>query len=145
MITNLFEKKAVTEVTHMIKLTEMDDNVTLAAQLEEEDGKEGRGRSVILINKINAKPEDVDEVLKAWAEDAAFFKKKPGFISAQLHRGTGGSGVFINYAVWESVEHLKQALSDPAFGSALARYPDSVVASPHLFRKVAVPGICVAD
>lgn len=145
MITNLFEKKAVTEVTHMIKLTEMDDNVTLAAQLEEEDGKEGRGRSVILINKINAKPEDADEVLKAWAEDAAFFKKKPGFISAQLHRGIGGSGVFINYAVWESVEHLKQALSDPAFGSALVRYPDSVVASPHLFRKVAVPGICVAD
>jgi quinol monooxygenase YgiN len=145
VITNLFEKKAVTEVTHMIKLTEMDDNVTLAAQLEEEDGKEGRGRSVILINKINAKPEDADEVLKAWAEDAAFFKKKPGFISAQLHRGIGGSGVFINYAVWESVEHLKQALSDPAFGSALVRYPDSVVASPHLFRKVAVPGICVAD
>ena len=123
----------------------MDDNVTLAAQLEEEDGKEGRGRSVILINKINAKPEDVGDVLKAWAEDAAFFKKKPGFISAQLHRGIGGSGVFINYAVWESVEHLKQALSDPAFGSALVRYPDSTVASPHLFRKVAVPGICVAD
>jgi quinol monooxygenase YgiN len=145
VITNLFEKKAVTEVTHMIKLTEMDDNVTLAAQLEQEDEKEGRGSSVILINKINAKPEDVDEVLKAWAEDAAFFKKKPGFISAQLHRGIGGSCVFVNYAVWESVEHLKQALSDPAFGSALVRYPDSVVASPHLFRKVAVPGICVAD
>jgi quinol monooxygenase YgiN len=130
----------------MIKLTEMDDNVTLAAQLEQEDEKEeGRASSVILINKINVKPEDVDEVLKAWAEDAAFFKKKPGFISAQLHRGIGGSCVFINYAVWESVGHLKEALSDPAFGSALAHYPDGTVASPHLFRKVAVPGICVAD
>jgi quinol monooxygenase YgiN len=139
------ENKAVAEVTDMIKLTEMDDNVTLAAQLEQEDEKEGRGRSVILINKINVKPEDVDEVLKAWTEDAAFFKKKPGFISAQLHRGIGGSCVFVNYAVWESVGHLKQALSDPAFGSALVRYPESVVASPHLFRKVAVPGICVAD
>ena len=100
---------------------------------------------MILIKKINVKPEDVDEVLKAWAEDAAFFKKKPGFISAQLHRGIGGSCVFINYAVWESVGHLKEALSDPAFGSALAHYPDGTVASPHLFRKVAVPGICVAD
>ncbi|MDQ3975559.1 MAG: antibiotic biosynthesis monooxygenase, partial [Thermoproteota archaeon] len=29
------------------------------------------------------------------------------------------------------------------FRSALARYPDSTVGSPHLFRKVAVPGICV--
>ena len=51
--------------------------------------------------------------------------------------------MFINYAVWESVEHFKQATSDPAFRSALAHYPDSTVASPHLFRKVAVPGICV--
>jgi hypothetical protein len=51
--------------------------------------------------------------------------------------------VFINYAIWESVEHFKQATSDPAFRSALAHYPDSAVGSPHLFRKVAVPGICV--
>jgi len=42
-----------------------------------------------------------------------FFKKKQGFISSQLHRGIGGrSSVFINYAVWESTEHLKDALSD---------------------------------
>jgi quinol monooxygenase YgiN len=90
---------------------------------------------VILIKKINVKPEDVDEVLKAWAEDAAFFKKKPGFISAQLHRGIGGSCVFVNYAVWESVGHLKQALSEPAFGSALVRYPDSVVGVTPPFSK----------
>jgi quinol monooxygenase YgiN len=127
----------------MIKLTEMDDNVTLAAQLEQEDEKEGRGRSVILINKIDVKPEDVDEMLKAWAEDAAFFKK-PGFVSAQLHRGIGGSGVFINYAVWQSVELYKRAtLDDPTFMSSFERYPESTIASPHLFRKVAVAGICV--
>jgi heme-degrading monooxygenase HmoA len=126
----------------MIKFVEMDENVTLAAQLQEE-GKEGGGRSVILINKFNVKPEDVGELLKAWAADAAYLKQKPGFISAQLHRGIGGSCVFVNYAVWESVEQFKQATSDPAFRSALAHYPDSTVASPYLFRKVAVPGICV--
>jgi hypothetical protein len=27
--------------------------------------------------------------------------------------------------------------------ATFARYPDSTVASPHLFQKVAVPGICV--
>ena len=123
---------------YMLKMVEMDKNVTLAAQQEEE----GR-RSVILINKFNVKPEDADNLLKAWADDAAYLKQKPGFISTQLHRGIGGSCVFINYAVWESVEHFKQATSDPAFRSALAHYPDSTVASPHLFRKVAVPGICV--
>jgi hypothetical protein len=45
--------------------------------------------------------------------------------------------------VWESVDHFKQANRDPAFGSALAHYPDSVAASPHLFGKVAGHGICV--
>ncbi len=57
---------------------------------------------VILINKFNVKPEDVDQFLKIWAADAAIMKQQPGFISAQLHRGIGGSCVFINYAVWES-------------------------------------------
>ena len=136
-IHNLFLIKNRIDV--MLKMVEMDENVTLAAQLEEQKN----GQSVILINKFNVKPEDVDSLLKAWAADAAYLKQKPGFISTQLHRGIGGSCVFINYAVWESVEHFKQATSDPAFRSALARYPDSTVASPHLFRKVAVPGICV--
>jgi heme-degrading monooxygenase HmoA len=122
----------------MLKMAEMDEKVTLAAQVEEKGG-----HSVILINKFNVKHEDVDQLLKAWAADAAYLKQKPGFISTQLHRGIGGSCVFINYAVWESVELFKQATSDPAFRSALAHYPDSTVASPHLFRRVAVPGICV--
>jgi heme-degrading monooxygenase HmoA len=122
----------------MLKMAEMDENVTLAEQLEE-DGQ----RSVILINKFNVKPEDADNLLKAWAADAAYLKQKPGFISAQLHRSIRGSCVIINYAVWESVEHFKQATSDPAFRSALSHYLDSTVASPHLFRKVAVPGVCV--
>jgi heme-degrading monooxygenase HmoA len=119
-------------------MTEMDENITLAAQL----GEEGQ-RSVIFINKFNVKPEDADNLLKTWAAAVAILKQKPGFISTQLHRGIGGSCVFINYAVWESVEHFKQATSDPAFRSAQAQYPDSTVSSPHLFRKVAVPGICV--
>ena len=124
----------------MLKMVEMDENVTLATQLEEQNDSE---RPVILINKFNVKPEDVDQLLRAWAADAAYLKQKRGFISTQLHRGIGGSCVFINYAVWESVEHFKQATSDPEFRSALAHYPDSTTGSPHLFRKVAVPGICV--
>src|ERR687883_343718 len=121
----------------MLRMAEMDENVTLAAQLEEQKDS---GRPVILINKFNVKPEDVDQLLKAWAWDAAYLKQKPGFISTQLHRGIGGSCVFINYAVWESIAHFKRAtFDDPTFQSSLERYPDSIVASPHLFRKVAVP------
>ena len=126
----------------MIKLVEMDENVKLTSQLEEE-GKEDEGRSVILINKFNVKPEDVPELPKVWAADAAHHKQTPGFISTQLHRGIGGSCVFVNYTVWESVEDFKHASRNPAFKSTLARYPASTVTSPQLFRKVAVPRICV--
>jgi len=77
----------------LIKLIEMDEMVTLQQQLDQEIGP------VILINKFNVKPEEVDQLLAAWTADAAFFKRQPGFISAQLHRGVGGSCVFINYAV----------------------------------------------
>jgi hypothetical protein len=52
--------------------------------------------------------------------------------------------VFLNYAVWESVEAFRTAFGRPEFRSRLAQYPDSVVASPHLFEKIAVRGICVA-
>lgn len=116
---------------YMLKPIEMDENVILAVQLEEEEG----GRPVILINKFNVQPEDLDQLLNAWAADAAYLKQKPGFIYSQLHRGIGGSCVFINYAVWESVRHTlsrRQAIQIVLRGITLS-----------FFRKVAVSGICV--
>ena len=103
---------------HMIKLVEMDEKVTLSEQLKE--NVEG---TVILINKFNVKPEEVDHFLRAWAADAAYFKQQPGFISTQLHRGIGGSSVFVNYAIWESTElykrHLTILISSPKHRSIL--------------------------
>lgn len=119
------------------QITEMDENVNLFTQMESDVGP------VILINKFNVNLEDVDQFLRVWAADAEIMKRQPGCISAQLHRGIAGSGVFINYAVWESAELLKRALSNPEFQSTTAEYPASVTVSPHLFEKVAVPGICV--
>jgi heme-degrading monooxygenase HmoA len=128
-------------VTHVIRFIEMEENVTIADQLQK-GGKDDR-RSVIMINKFNVKTHDVYGLLEAWAADAAYLKQKQGFISAQLHRAISGSCVFVNYAVWESVEYFNQVTSDPAFRSALERYPESTAASSHLFRKVAVRGTCV--
>jgi len=122
----------------MVRLIEMDDRVSLRAQMQDGDGP------VILINKFTVRPEDVDRLVECWAADAAFLKTQPGYISAQLHRGIGGSCTFVNYAVWESVALFTRAFSKPEFQATMAAYPDGVVASPHLFRKVAVPGICVA-
>jgi heme-degrading monooxygenase HmoA len=121
----------------MLNRAEMDQHVTLFDQLREEVGP------VILFNTFTVAPEDADALLEAWAADAAYLKTKPGFISTQLHRGIGGSCVFLNQAVWESVEAFRNAFGDPQFQATFARYPDSTVATPHLFRKVAVPSICV--
>jgi heme-degrading monooxygenase HmoA len=121
-----------------MKMIEMDQNVTLAQQFDDTGGP------VLLVNKFDVDAADVDQLLAAWADDAAYFKGRPGYISAQLHRGIGGSGVFLNVAVWESVDHFRRAFAAPEFRAQLDRYPSSAVASPHLFRKVPVPNICTA-
>jgi heme-degrading monooxygenase HmoA len=122
----------------MVQFAEMDRSVTLSEQLQDQGGP------VILINKFDVDAADVEQFLAAWADDAAYFKSQPGYIAAQLHRGIAGSGVFLNLAVWESTEHFRRAFANPEFQAKLAHYPPNVVGSPHLFRKVAVPGICVA-
>lgn len=121
----------------MAKLVEMDERVTVSKQLEENIGP------VILMNKFNVKVEEVDQFKKAWAEDALHMKTQPGFISAQLHQGIAGSGVFFNYAVWESATALRKALSNFDLKESIAHYGAGTVLSPHIFKKVAVPGICV--
>ena len=121
----------------MPRLVEMDAQVTVFQQMEEGGGP------VILINKFDVSPEEVDRFLSAWTADAGVMKRQPGFLSTQLHRGIAGSSVFINYAVWESTDAFRRAFANPEFQSRLKDYPSSAVGSPHLFRKVAVPGICV--
>jgi quinol monooxygenase YgiN len=78
----------------------MDDQVTYTQQLQDDDGP------VVLINQFNLAPADATRFLEVWADDAAFMKQQPGFISAQLHRGTAGSTTFVNVAVWESARAL---------------------------------------
>lgn len=120
-----------------IQLTEMDEHVSFFAQLEQDTGP------IVLINKFNVAEQDVQALLDAWADDAAWMKQQPGYISTQLHRGIAGSTTFINVAVWESAKALGQAFRSPEFQARVAHYPESSVTSPHVFQKLAVPGICV--
>jgi heme-degrading monooxygenase HmoA len=122
----------------MPTFVEMDEQTTLSRQIEETAGP------VILINTFTVQADETAQLLTAWAADASWMKQQPGFISTQLHRGIGGSRVFLNYAVWESTEHFKRAFTHPEFRSHLGHYPASTIVSPHLFQKLAVPGICVA-
>ena len=99
---------------------------------------------VVLVNVFTLDKADEGAFLKAWQDDALFMKRQPGFISTQLHRAIGDSPTYLNYAVWESTADFRAAFTHPEFRAKLATYPSSAVASPHLFQKVAVPGICVA-
>ena len=122
----------------MAKLVEMDEHVSIFAQMEEDVGP------VILINKFSVEPKEFDQFMKGWAAEAEKFKQQPGFIFTQLHKGTGGSGTFINYAVWESAAHFMSAVNNVMNpNDMMSAYPPSTVTSPHLFKKAAVPGICV--
>jgi len=122
----------------MVRFVEMDSQVTLFEQMED------LGGPVVLINKFTVNADEAEQLMAAWASDAAVMQRQPGYISTQLHQGIAGSNVFVNVAVWESTKHFKQAFQNPEFQNQLGHYPSSAVASPHLFRKVAVPGICVA-
>jgi heme-degrading monooxygenase HmoA len=98
---------------------------------------------VVLVNVFTLDQADEQTFLQVWQDDAAFMKRQPGFISTQLHRAIGDSPTYLNYAVWESTAHFRAAFSHPEFQAKITTYPASAIASPHLFQKVAVPGICV--
>lgn len=99
---------------------------------------------VVLVNVFTMDEADEETFLQAWQDDACVMMRQPGLISTQLHRAIGASPTYLNYAVWESNAHFRAAFMHPEFRAKLSAYPSSAVASPHLFQKVAVPGICVA-
>jgi heme-degrading monooxygenase HmoA len=121
-----------------MRLREMDEQITYMQQLQQDEGP------VVLINQFNVTPDEAARLVEVWADDAAFMKTQPGFISTQLHRGTAGSTTFMNVAVWESARALGDAFRLPEFQQRGANYPDSTVASPHIFRRLAVADICTA-
>ena len=122
----------------MVQFKPPDPTFPIQQQLEE------RGGPVVLVNLFTLDQADEGAFLQAWTEDAAYMKTRPGYISTQLHRAVGGSCSYLNSAVWESVELFRDAFLDPTFRARLEDYPLSAVASPHLFKRLAVPGICVA-
>ncbi len=112
----------------MPKFEELDSRVTLAQQMQMSEGP------IVLINIFNIDPADEEALIKAWSHDADFMKTQLGYISTQLHKGIGGSTTYINYAIWESVEAFRNAFTNPEFQRRIGDYPESAVASPHLFK-----------
>ena len=121
----------------MLQLKPLDESVPIFRQLDDNVSP------VILVNIFNVAETDIPALIAAWEADANWMKMQPGYISTQLHRGIAGSTVFMNYAIWESVSYFRAAFNHPDFKSALADYPDSAIASPHLFTRCSVPNLCV--
>ncbi len=95
---------------------------------------------LVLVNLFTVgDPADEAGFLDAFKAAAAIITKQAGFISMQLHRALGTSPTYLNYVEWESTEAVRAAFADPAFLAKLPAYPASVVASPHLFQKIAAP------
>ncbi|MBL1240832.1 MAG: antibiotic biosynthesis monooxygenase [OCS116 cluster bacterium] len=122
----------------MVKLVEMDEVITLAQQMKTKSNE-----PVTLINRFHVPAEVEEEFLERWEEDGQFMLSQ-GCLSGQLHKGIEGSSSYINIAVWESAAAFVKAFSNPEFQAVLASYPENISASPHLFEKIAVPGVCVA-
>jgi heme-degrading monooxygenase HmoA len=114
----------------------MDDHVKFLSQLEENVGP------IVFVNKFTVNPEDVDEFLKVWEADATYFKSQPGLVSAQFHKGIGGRGTFINYAVWESTAQLKKAVNNTDLQTRLSKYPTNTTISPYFQESCSSRDLC---
>ena len=121
----------------MFQVQPLDPEVPIFNQLQTDQSP------VILVNVLRVAEEDIPAMMKAWTQDGEWMKRQPGFISTQLHQGIAGSTVFLNYAVWESVAHYRAAFNQPDFRAAVERYPASVIVSPHLFKRLSIPNLCV--
>ena len=60
-----------------------------------------------------------------------------------LLRGIAWSHTFINYAVWKSAEHFKRAFNSTEFRASSNDLSANIVMALHLFKKTAIPDICV--
>ncbi len=73
--------------------------------------------------------------------DAAIMKRQPGFISDPAPPRDRRQPDLSQPRRRESTADFRAAFANPEFRAKLSAYPASAVASPHLFQKVAVPGV----
>ncbi|HEY3506230.1 MAG TPA: antibiotic biosynthesis monooxygenase family protein [Actinocatenispora sp.] len=122
----------------MAKLASLDPTTPMFAQFKEKTGP------IVLANTFVVPTDRSEAFLDQWTKQAEYMKAQPGFVSLQMHRGTAGSQLFLNVAVWESTEALARALANPQFQSMSAEVPDDIQSYPHIFEKIAVEGVCEA-
>lgn len=89
---------------------------------------------VTLVNVFTVEPERADELL-ALLEEATekVMRHRPGFVSANLHRGLDGRHV-ANYAQWASEADFAAMLADPAARQHMTAAAAMAEFAPVLYR-----------
>ncbi|MEV0579823.1 antibiotic biosynthesis monooxygenase family protein [Streptomyces sp. NPDC050392] len=114
----------------MNKLQSLDPITPMFAQFQEETGP------IVLANTFLVPEERTEAFLDLFRRQAAFMRAQPGFVSLQMHKGTAGSRLLMNVAVWESTAALATALGSPEFQRMAAEFPDDIVSYPHIFEQI---------
>lgn len=116
----------------MATLQSLDPHTPLFAQFQEKTGP------IVLANTFAVPEQGAESFLDLFRRQAEFMKAQPGFVSLQMHRGTGDSRLLMNIAVWESTEALATAFGNPEFQRLAAESPADVLSYPHIFEKIDV-------
>ena len=64
-------------------------------------------------------------------------RHRPGFVSANIHASADGTRV-VNYAQWQSEDHFRAMLADPAARAHMDRVTDFASAEPRLYDVASV-------
>jgi heme-degrading monooxygenase HmoA len=93
---------------------------------------------VTLINVFAVEPADQARLVELWqtATDDVM-RRRPGFISASIHRSLDGTKV-INYAQWQSREAFTAMFQDPEASEHLRRLAEVGTPNPMLCEVVSV-------
>ncbi|MER5275048.1 antibiotic biosynthesis monooxygenase family protein [Streptomyces sp. NPDC002809] len=116
----------------MAELQSLDPHTQMFAQFKEKTGP------IVLANTFFVPKERAEAFLALFRRQSDFMRAQPGFVSLRMHRGTAGSRLLMNIAVWESTEALATAFGSTEFQRMAAEFPDGIVSYPHIFEQIDV-------
>ncbi|MEU3010144.1 hypothetical protein [Nocardia asteroides] len=86
-----------------------------------------------------------DTAIAAWYETTQFMRQRAGLLRPDLYRGSAGSNVLVNLAVWESAAALLEAVRSPGLDAATCGYPLAVHARARRLLRSPLPESACPD
>jgi len=104
------------------------------ATFYENNEREPKMTTVVLINPFEVLAGQEEEFLARWREAAEELRHAPGFVLTRLHQSLDPQAKFrfVNVAEWESPQHFQAAMRSEAFQQIARKMP--FAASPALYR-----------